>query len=83
MTEAIAQVPRPAPSSVESAQGTAWPRGSVTVQVSVPVGVTPGPDTVAVNVKLPPVLPPAASLLIVIVVPALPTVAVSEPVPLL
>ena len=45
---------------------TAWPFGSVTVQETVPVGLTPGPDTVAVKLKLPPVATPAASSLTVV-----------------
>ena len=60
MTSVTVQVPTPLPLSVEGAQETAWPFGSVTVQETAPVGVTPGPDTVAVKVKLPPVATPAA-----------------------
>ena len=60
MTSVTVQVPTPLPLRVEGAQETAWPFGSVTVQETVPVGVTPGPDTVAVKVKLPPVATPAA-----------------------
>ena len=37
---------------------TAWPSGSVTVQETVPVGVSPAPDTVAVKLKIPPVATP-------------------------
>src|SRR5208283_5850056 len=69
MAPEIVQVPSPPGSSVgESGQVTALPRGSVTVQVSVPVGVTPGgePDTVAVNMKAPPVTTPVALLLTVV-----------------
>ena len=54
--------------------------GPLTVQVIVPVGVVPGPDTVAVKAKVPPETTPDALSLTPVVVLALPTVAVmSEP----
>ena len=52
----------------------------MTVHVTVPVGVTPGPDTVAVKVKVPPVFTPVASSPTAVEDGAMPTVAVlSEP----
>src|SRR5271154_4132109 len=46
------------PSSVEAGQTTPAPLGSVTVQVTEPVGVTPAPETVAVKIRVPPVAKP-------------------------
>ena len=45
MTSVTVQVPLPLPLSVEGAQVTAWPFGSVTVQETVPVGVDAGAPT--------------------------------------
>ena len=61
MTSVTVQVPMPLPSSAEGAQVTAWPFGSVTVHETVPVGVSPAPETVAVKLKLPPVATPDES----------------------
>ena len=54
--------------------------GSVTIQVTVPVGVIPGPVTVAVKLKLPPVSTPEELSITEAPEEALPTSAVvSEP----
>ena len=50
----------PLSSSVDGTQLTAWPFGSVTVHETVPVGVGPDPETVAVKLKFPPGATPAA-----------------------
>jgi hypothetical protein len=54
--------------------------GPVTTQVSMPVGIPPGPETVAVKVKEPPVSTPAALSLTIVVEAATPTLTPdSEP----
>ena len=59
MASVMVQVPTPLSSSVDGAHETG-PVGPETVQVIVPVGVTPGPETVALKTKVPPVTTPAA-----------------------
>ena len=71
MTSLTVQLPVPLSSSVDGAQLTAWPFGSVTVHETVPVGVPSAPDTVAVKLKLPPVATPAALSLTVVPVVSL------------
>ena len=80
MTSVTVHVAIPVASSVEGAQAAAWPSGSVTVHETVPVGVAPAPDTVAVKLKIPPVATPEESSVTLVLVPALEMEAeVSEP----
>ena len=79
MTSVTVQVPSPLPSSVEGGQATAAPFGSVTVQVTEPVGVAPAPVTVAVKVRVPPVAKPEALSATTVELVASPTEAVSSP----
>jgi hypothetical protein len=80
MAPATTQVAIPFMSKVEGLQLTVL--GPVTTQVSVPDGVPPGPVTVAVNVKVPPVTTKAALSVTVVVeevVPAEPAGGESRP----
>ena len=71
----MVQVPMPLSSSVDGAHETG-PAGPETVQVIVPVGVTPGPETVALKAKVPSVTTPAAVSMTLVLLVALETEAV-------
>ena len=66
----MVQVPTPLSSSVDGAHETG-PVGPDTTQVIVPVGVTPGPETMALKAKVPLVTTPAAVSLTPVLLAAL------------